>query len=500
MAHRLDLVAHAAAISQQSLLGSDVRNNSEEGAENIAMSLTPIHPGSMVASNNHSGRNSGSDAYDEDDDEAVILTDDSSYQQLTIGTPVRASREHYPSKQPRQIVKELTVEVMPALLVSVAGSVLAGYILGQIQDSRAFEAIPALFIMVPVLLNLKSNIELNMSTRLSTLANLGVLDSRAEGVRAMRSNMELLLLQATVVGVSVGLISALLSLTSATTPDGTGGVTFRAAASFLAEAAVLLAAGLGCSVVGSAVIGVLISATVAASNALGIDPDNIGTPIASSLGDMTTLLILAAATGVLGAQVFTPWPLLLSLAFLALGLVLLRVVRANEAMAHHVTEGWGPLLFAAATSSIAGVIVGRCADRFPGMPALVPVVNGIGGNIGTVFASRLSTSLHRRHARASSEHSLVMVILLLINIPIQLGFLAMHRLFDPSLAVTLWFVILYTAATVAHGAALLGIARLACSFLWSRGYDPDDYVNPFITGIGDMLGTILLSLVFVMVM
>ncbi|KAJ2549585.1 hypothetical protein EV175_004392, partial [Coemansia sp. RSA 1933] len=410
------------------------------------------------------------------------------------------SDHHYRRKRPSQIVKELTIEVMPALLVSVAGSVLAGYILGQIQDSRAFGAIPALFIMVSVLLNLKSNIELNMSTRLSTLANLGVLDSRAEGISAMRSNMELLLLQSTVVGLSVGLISTLLSLAasnddSSSSNSSTSSV--RGVVDFLKESNVLLAAGLGCSVIGCAVIGILTSGTVAASNALGIDPDNIGTPITSSLGDMTTLLILGAITSLMVTQQSTLlwWPpLLLTTALLVLGVVLFRVVRANEQMAHHITEGWGPLLFAAVTSSIAGLIVERYADRFPGMPALVPVVNGIGGNIGTVFASRLSTSLHRRHSHAS-EHNLVILILLLINIPIQLGFLATHRFFDPSLVVNIWFVILYTAATIAHGASLLGIARLACNYLWNKGYDPDDYVNPFITGIGDMLGTILLSLV-----
>ncbi|KAJ1801299.1 hypothetical protein LPJ59_000394 [Coemansia sp. RSA 2399] len=505
-----DSAAHAATISQHNLLNADIRGQTDDAAaENAAIALTPAHS----FSNKHTGSNSLSD--DESQQAIVLGSTYISERSQHDGTSIDESetlgyrqvgplREHYRRKSPRQTVKELTVEVMPALLVSVAGSVLAGYILGQIQDSRAFGAIPALFIMVAVLMNLKSNIELNMSTRLSTLANLGALDNRSEGIRTMRSNIELLLLQATVVGLSVGLISALLSLASSNGEDSNSSIhEGHGIMDFVKETNVLLAAGLGCSVIGCAVIGVLISATVAASNALGIDPDNIGTPITASLGDMTTLLILGALTSVLvpmqqPSQLGWVWPLLLTAALLALGLVLFRVVKANDQMAHHITEGWGPLLFAAATSSIAGLIVERCADRFPGMPALVPVVNGIGGNIGTVFASRLSTSLHRRHSHPS-EHNLAMLILLLINIPIQLGFLAMHRFFDPSLSVNVWFFFLYTAATVAHGASLLGIARLACSYLWAHGYDPDDYVNPFITGIGDMLGTILLSLVFIVI-
>ncbi|KAJ1718757.1 hypothetical protein LPJ53_006328, partial [Coemansia erecta] len=179
-------------------------------------------------------------------------------------------------KTSKQIIKELCIEVMPALLVSVAGSICAGYILGTIQNNRAFDRIPAFFIMVPVLLNLKSNTELNMSTRMSTLANLGSFDNTRESLRTIKSNLLLLLLQSTAVGASVGLISTLLSLLpfsgSNTTP-------------FFRQASILMASGIGCAVIGSTMVGLLISFTIYVSHAYGVDPDNIGTPIASSFGD-----------------------------------------------------------------------------------------------------------------------------------------------------------------------------------------------------------------------
>ncbi|KAJ2721603.1 hypothetical protein GGI07_003840 [Coemansia sp. Benny D115] len=394
-------------------------------------------------------------------------------------------------KAPSQIIKELTVEVLPALLVSVAGSICAGYILGSIQNNPAFDRIPALFIMVPVLLNLKSNTELNMSTRMSTLANLGTFNSKKDAINSMRSNMELLLLQSTVVGTCVGLISTCLSLLPSTSSH-------QGVWNFFLEASILMASGIGCAVLGSAAIGMLICFTVYVSHRYGVDPDNIGTPIASSFGDMSTLLILGILTSMLISLIRTPWPLALTLGLVALGLVLLRVVRSNELMSPHISKGWLPLLYAAVTSSIAGLVVEKFADRYPGMPALVPVLNGIGGNIGTVFASRLSTSLHRRRSQ-EAEHTLVMLILLLINIPVQVGFLAMHQFFDPALSsVNVWFIAVYTSATVVHGIAILSLARVACKYLWKHGYDPDDCVNPFITGSGDMLGTILLALVFVL--
>ncbi|KAJ1953391.1 hypothetical protein EC988_003020, partial [Linderina pennispora] len=310
--------------------------------------------------------------------------------------------DHAPraAKTPVQIIRELTVEVFPALLISVAGSVLAGYILGSIQSTPAFDQVPALFIMVPVLLNLKSSIELNMSTRLSTLANLGRFDNKKDRLASMLANCELLLLQSIIVGASVGLIAAMLALL---TSDSNGDAGASAIAWF-SLLSLLLAVGIGCAVVGSAVIGLLTCVTVRLSHHFGVDPDNIGTPITSSFGDMSTLLILGLVSSIMLRVMDTIWPLVAAIGCGALGVVLFRMVRKNPLTAHHIKEGWPPLVFAAVTSSVAGVLVEAFAERYPGMPALVPVVNGIGGNIGTVFASRLSTSLHRGQGSAKESN------------------------------------------------------------------------------------------------
>ncbi|KAJ1940381.1 hypothetical protein FBU59_003827 [Linderina macrospora] len=399
------------------------------------------------------------------------------------------------AKTPVQIIRELTVEVFPALLISVGGSVSAGYILGSIQSTPAFDRIPALFIMVPVLLNLKGNIELNMSTRLSTLSNLGRFDNKKERVASMWANGELLLLQSIIVGASVGLISAILAIFT----SGSNGETNSSVIAWFSLLSLLLAVGIGCAVVGSAVIGLLTCMTVGLSHHFGVDPDNIGTPITSSFGDMSTLLILGLISSIMLRAMDSIWPLIAAVGCGALGVVLFRMVRKNPLTAHHIKEGWPPLVFAAVTSSIAGVLVETFADRYPGMPALVPVVNGIGGNIGTVFASRLSTSLHRGQASAK-EHNLVMAILLMINVPIQVGYLVTVKFFNThGLDVTVWFFLVYTFATLLHVVAILLVAKIACRLLWSWGYDPDDYVNPLITGTGDMLGTSVLALTFLIV-
>ena len=45
---------------------------------------------------------------------------------------------------------------------------------------------------------------------------------------------------------------------------------------------------------------------------------------------------------------------------------------------------------------------------------------------------------------------------------------------------------------------LLCIADCMVHFLWRQGKDPDSYSIPYLTALGDLLGTVLLSLAFVL--
>jgi solute carrier family 41 len=41
------------------------------------------------------------------------------------------------------------------------------------------------------------------------------------------------------------------------------------------------------------------------------------------------------------------------------------------------------------------MILGYAVDKYKGIAVFQPVINGVGGNLAAVFASRLSTTLHR---------------------------------------------------------------------------------------------------------
>lgn len=63
---------------------------------------------------------------------------------------------------------ELVTQSTPSLLCAVVGSVITGLVFDKVQFWPAFVKIGELFILVPVLLNLKGCLEMNLASRLST--------------------------------------------------------------------------------------------------------------------------------------------------------------------------------------------------------------------------------------------------------------------------------------------------------------------------------------------
>jgi hypothetical protein len=63
---------------------------------------------------------------------------------------------------------ELVTQSTPSLLCAVVGSVMMGVVFDKVQFWPAFVKIEELFILVPVLLNLKGCLEMNLASRLST--------------------------------------------------------------------------------------------------------------------------------------------------------------------------------------------------------------------------------------------------------------------------------------------------------------------------------------------
>ncbi len=66
----------------------------------------------------------------------------------------------------------------------------------------------------------------------------------------------------------------------------------------------------------------------------------------------------------------------------------------NDFVRDALYNGWTPIILAMTISSAGGSIMGFAVNNYADIAVFQPVVNGVGGNLVAIFASRLSTVLH----------------------------------------------------------------------------------------------------------
>merc|ERR1711949_47481 len=141
--------------------------------------------------------------------------------------------------------------------------------------------------------------------------------------------------------------------------------------------------------IASLLLGLVMVAVILLARALRCDPDNVATPIAASLGDVTTLGLLAWISdllyGELGAGRHTA--LVIVLGYCALLPALLYLAYRNPHTA--------AVLAAMLISSGGGMILDRAVTTFRGIAVFSPVMNGAGGNLVAIQASRMTTYLNK---------------------------------------------------------------------------------------------------------
>ncbi|XP_056908200.1 solute carrier family 41 member 2 isoform X3 [Takifugu flavidus] len=323
---------------------------------------------------------------------------------------------------------------------------------------------------------------------------------------------------------------------------------------------ILCSACISSSFLASLIQGVIMVGFVFGSKRFGFNPDNMATPMAASFGDLLTLALLAGCSFFSYSNIDSYPSVLYLVALFCLCLVPLWVViaskhPASQALLH---TGWTPIIIALVISSIGGVILERTVSdpNLAGIIVYAPIINAkchikkneispsswrasqklrrvkskkfilktemrynrekrIGGNLVSIQSSRISTGLHLNYLPgevpadrrkcynpcsiffgSGLNHRSAQILLLLV-IPGQLIFLYSSHLMKgaktmPSFLLTAAFL----AASVIQVFSLLCVADCMVHCLWRRGKDPDSYSIPYLTALGDLLGTALLSLVF----
>lgn len=127
-----------------------------------------------------------------------------------------------------------------------------------------------------------------------------------------------------------------------------------------------------------------------------INPANVAAPMASSMGDLLTLFLMWITGNFLFRNLETAYIPVLSVCLLALLPFWAYVTWKNVHVKHVLIHGWTSLMIAMLISSAAGITLESFVRKYPALALLVPVMNGLGGNISAIFASRRSTFLHVR--------------------------------------------------------------------------------------------------------
>ncbi|XP_069416779.1 solute carrier family 41 member 3 isoform X2 [Ovis canadensis] len=252
---------------------------------------------------------------------------------------------------------------LPFLLAGL-GLSGAGLLLHYFQHWPVFTEMKDLLTLVPPLVGLKGNLEMTLASRLSTAANTGQVDDPQEQYRVVSSNLALVQVQAAVVGLLAAVAALLLGLASGQGLD-------------VVEAQVLCASSVLTASLAACALGTLMVCIVVGARKLGVNPDNIATPIAASLGDLTTLSLLAVVSSFFyrhrDSQYLTP---LVFVGFAALTPACVLVAKQNPPVVRILKFGWFPIVLAMLVSSLGGLILNKTLSRpqFRGMAVFAPII------------------------------------------------------------------------------------------------------------------------------
>ena len=139
---------------------------------------------------------------------------------------------------------------------------------------------------------------------------------------------------------------------------------------------------------------------------------------------------------------------------------------------------------------------------FPMFLISIPVINGIGGNIGCILGARLASGLHvgyisldlkDKKMRENLITSILMGIITYFILAILIYYIASFGGLQMGISLIKFISVVFGAGVFLVCVISL-VSIFTAFFSFKKGLDPDDMVSPVVTTLGDTLGIILLFL------
>ncbi|XP_017147640.1 solute carrier family 41 member 1 isoform X2 [Drosophila miranda] len=396
---------------------------------------------------------------------------------------------------------------IPFFLAGI-GTIGAGIVLGKVEKWYVFKNVSELFILVPALLGLKGNLDMCLASRLSTQVNLGNMTSRKNVVRMIVGNIALVQVQAIVASFLVAMFA--VSVGAAMTGE------FYFENVMLLTASAMFTATSSCFVLDFVLVAVILF-----SQKYQLNPDNLATPLAASIGDVVSISLLSFIASLLYENIKTHlWiTFIVVICYLVLLPMWVLIVMRNEYTRPVLKSGWVPVLSALCISGLGGLVLDAAVEVFDGFVVFQPIINGIGGNLVSVQASKISTMLHQSsiigiippHTKIwewpwkalfkGVPYAKTARILIAMSIPGNILFIFTADYLNMHASTVSWvFVVSYLLASFIQVTLLLYIAHIIVHAMWKWKIDPDNSAIPYLTALGDLLGSSLLAVAWIFTM
>ncbi|XP_063542899.1 solute carrier family 41 member 1 isoform X3 [Cydia strobilella] len=397
------------------------------------------------------------------------------------------------------------MQVAVPFFIAGCGTIGAGIVLGHVRNWEVFLNVSAIFVLVPSLSGLKGNLDMCLASRLSTQANLGNMTSTKEILSMVVGNVSLVQVQAIVAATVVAIFAIVINIITDKTFNGDYVLLLISSAVFTATTT--------CFILDFVLVMVIIG-----SHRFKVNPDNVATPLAASIGDIVSNSVLAVTAQYMYEQIQTSlWqPIVIICVYCSLLPVWVFIVYRNKHTKPVLTTGWTPVISALFISGIGGIVLDQAVDRFTGYEVFQPIVNGIGGNLVCVQSSRLATHLHQtaipgvlpegsrllewpwKTLFVGTAAAKVARMLLVLAVFGQIIFMIVADwLYMGYVSIGFAFGITYLICSLLQVMVLLYMAYVLIHLMWKRKKDPDNAAIPYLTALGDLLGSVFLGLAFV---